>query len=281
MALAAALEFLHCPVCRSTLDMTGGQVRCAGGHSFDIARQGYLTLLDGSARRTIADDAAMIASRAEFLTAGHYGPIAAAIVRALGDTRAPCVLDMGTGTGYYLASVLDALPGSTGIGMDLSGYALRRAARAHPRAAAIGADLWREIPVRDGVVDLALSIFAPRNIAEIGRVLAPGGTLVIVFPHPEHLAEIRKSLHLIAVDPHKESRLARSLGPSMAPVSEQRVTYPMTLSAAELRALVGMGPSARHAAAGQLDAAVAALRVQQRVTVSVTVARYRRRPGQC
>src|SRR5688572_30940209 len=40
-----------------------------------------------------------------------------------------CILDLGAGTGWYLARVLDRLPGRIGLALDLSKHALRRAAR--------------------------------------------------------------------------------------------------------------------------------------------------------
>ena len=63
-----------------------------------------------------------------------------------------CVLDLGAGTGWYLARVLDRLPGRSGLALDLSRHALRRAARAHARIGAVAADAWGPLPVRDAAV---------------------------------------------------------------------------------------------------------------------------------
>ena len=56
-------------------------------------------------------------------------------------------MDVGAGTGHHLAAVLDALPDARGIAIDASPAALRRAARAHERAAAVGADAWKPLPL--------------------------------------------------------------------------------------------------------------------------------------
>ena len=73
------IELLRCPHCGAALDLEGPIARCAAGHSFDVARQGYLNLLPGNARTGTADTAAMVRARAAFLAAGHYAPIAAAV----------------------------------------------------------------------------------------------------------------------------------------------------------------------------------------------------------
>ncbi len=39
------LSLLRCPHCGGALERAGDAVRCADGHSFDLARQGYLSLL--------------------------------------------------------------------------------------------------------------------------------------------------------------------------------------------------------------------------------------------
>jgi 23S rRNA (guanine745-N1)-methyltransferase len=46
------------------------------------------------------------------------------------------------------------------------------------------------LPLADACADLMLDIFAPRNGAEFHRVLRPGGALLVVTPHPDHLAEL-------------------------------------------------------------------------------------------
>ncbi|HEY3501906.1 MAG TPA: 23S rRNA methyltransferase [Actinocatenispora sp.] len=271
--LADALPYLRCPHCSADLTLAGGTVRCPTGHSFDVARQGYVTLLTGAAGPGTGDSAEMVDARVRFLAAGHYSPVAAALTAAAvpGDGA---VLDLGAGTGYYLTAALDALPGRVGLALDLSRYALRRAARAHPRVAAVGADTWRPLPVRTGSVGLVLNVFAPRNAAEIRRVLGADGSLVVVTPTTGHLHELVDALGLVAVDADKDRRLADSLA-GFVPAGGRRVEFTMRLDHAEVGTVVGMGPSARHLGAEALAGRIAGLPERVEVTASVTVAAYR------
>jgi 23S rRNA (guanine745-N1)-methyltransferase len=215
----------------------------------------------------------MVAARAEFLAAGHYAPLTAALVAAAAGAAGP-VLDVGAGTGAHLAAVLDADPAAIGIALDASRYAARRAARAHPRAGAVVADAWSGLPVRTGAVGLVLDVFSPRNGPETARVLRPGGLLVVVTPGPDHLAGLVDVVGGLQVDASKDSRLAAALEPHLVPMDRIEHRWELALSRADAARAVAMGPSARHLP--DLDDRVAALPEPVRATASIVVSRYRR-----
>src|SRR5690606_6996691 len=121
-ALELFLDLLRCPICRTRhLHPDRGALRCPVGHTFDIARHGYVSLLSGT-RATSGDDAAMARARDRFLSTGTYAPIRKTVARLAADAapEQATVVDIGCGTGYYLAGVLDQLPGARGLGLDTS-----------------------------------------------------------------------------------------------------------------------------------------------------------------
>ncbi len=263
-----ALPYLRCPVCGEPLARAGEQaIRCRQGHSFDIARQGYVNLTAGRSPHP-GDSAEMIADRAAFLAEGHYDFIAQALAETVRADDG-LVLDAGTGTGDYLARVLNALPAATGLGIDVSKPALRRAARVHPRAGAALADLWQPLPLADDSVAVLLNVFAPRNGPEFHRVLRPDGRLLVVTPAPDHLRELVDTLGLIRVDPDKAGRVAESLGSSWRTESATTHRRTVHLTAARTRTLIGMTPSARHVPLDEIRA------TEITATAAITLTVYR------
>jgi 23S rRNA (guanine745-N1)-methyltransferase len=264
------IDALSCPVCRQSLRRSDGSLRCPDGHTFDIARQGYVNLLagvkPGSKHRGNADTAAMVADRADFLAAGHYAALTD-LLADLADRPADLVLDAGAGVGHYLGAVLERRPDTVGLALDMSLFALRRAARAHRRIGAAVWDVWQPWPVRDHSVDVLLNVFAPRNGPEFHRVLRRDGVLLVVTPAPDHLAEL--GAELLTVDPRKDERLASTLA-GFAPTETHRLVTPLTLSPADVRRVVGMGPAAFHDRPRS-----AADDEPKRVTASFVVSAYR------
>ncbi|MGW7433170.1 putative RNA methyltransferase [Streptomyces sp. NPDC054861] len=275
-ALELTLDLLRCPTCRTgRLHPDRGALRCPTGHTFDIARHGYVSLLTGT-RATSGDDTAMVQARDRFLSTGAYAPIRAVGAHLAADAMAEraTVVDVGCGTGYYLAGVLDQAPGARGLGLDTSVRALRSAARAHERAAAVAWDVFRPFPLADAVADVVLDVFAPRNPAEFHRVLRPSGQLIVVRPTGRHLAELRGWLPgMVRIDPAKEERLNRALDPFFEPAVTEQVEYPATVTRLDALDLVAMTPSARHVSQTDLSDEG----IPDRVTVSVLATLYRPR----
>ncbi len=276
-ALDAVLPALACPVCRAALHRDGPALGCAGGHRFDVSRQGYVNLTVGHRAAGTADTADMVQARARFLGGGHYDPVRDAVADLVA-AHAPgegVVVDLAGGTGHYLSGVLDRLPDAAGLCLDVSPPALRRAARAHPRAAAAGADAWRVLPLAGGAARAVLSVFGPRTGAEIDRILGPGGVLVTASAGAAHLQELREPLGLLGVDPDK-SRREQAAFVRFVTADLRRLRYPLVLTREQALAVAAMGPTARHASATELATRAALLPGTVDVSVDVRVCVYRR-----
>jgi 23S rRNA (guanine745-N1)-methyltransferase len=280
--IADIVSALRCPHCGEDLHIESTTLRCARDHSFDIAHQGYANLTLGGRNLHSGDSAAMIAARDAFIAAGHLAGLretiaeaAAGIVAATGPSL---LVDAGAGTGYYLAGVLDRLPDYKGVALDASKFALRRAARAHVRMGAIGCDIWNGLPLADGCAALVLDIFAPRNGSEFRRILATSGRLIVVTPTPDHLRELVAPLGLLTVDPQKPERLEAGLSSGFTLLESTVREWSLVLESEALAALVGMGPSARHLDADELQTRIAHLLGEEtrnlRVTASVALSVY-------
>lgn len=280
-ALTRALPLLRCPHCRLGMSPTDAGAVCPTGHSFDRARQGYLTLLGGRGRRFPGDTVDQVLARERVQGAGLFDPVARAVaetaVQALYpdpdpvtdrdpdsdpltdavaggsavDASGPVVVDAGAGGGFYLARTLDLLTRDRtrpplGIGTELSVPAVRRLARVHPDAAALVADTWAGLPVADGVVDLVQVVFAPRNPGEFARLLRPGGTLVVVVPGAGHLEPLRTAAGMLTVAADKSRELAGGPGTGFDTGRVRHVDVTVTVPAETARDLALMGPSGVH-----------------------------------
>jgi 23S rRNA (guanine745-N1)-methyltransferase len=274
--LSDVIAFLRCPACGSEMTAAAAALRCSRGHSYDVARQGYVSFLSGRARAGATDTAGMVRARASFLAAGHYAPLASRLAElAAGVAGGGLVVDGGAGTGYFLAAVLDRLPTAVGLAVDISKPALRRAARVSARAAALAWDVWRPIPLRSRCAALVLDVLAPRNAPEFRRILADDGALVIASPTPLHLGELVGPLGMLSVDAEKDERMERSLSPLFQCSWRETVATEMLLSRAEVESAVLMGPSAHHVAPEELRRRAAALPEPVRVTASFQISLYR------
>ncbi|WP_410664294.1 putative RNA methyltransferase [Amycolatopsis sp. lyj-84] len=265
---------LRCSLCGDPVGAIEHTVRCERGHSFDVAKQGYVNLLHARIPAGTADTAPMVAARVDLLASGVYLPLADALAKVASEhLQDGLIIDAGAGTGYYLAHVLEAVPAAHGLALDVSAVALRRAARAHARAGAAVWNLWEPWPVADSSASLILNVFAPRNASQFHRVLTADGLLVVATPNPGHLRELGDLV--ISVDGGKDARLEETLGERFGRVDRRDVTERVTLSPAQIRQVVEMGPSAHHLHRDGRRERLDAIAESVDVTTSFSVTLYR------
>ena len=189
---------LLCPVreCHLALDRDGQRMVCLRGHSFDIARSGYINLLQPQDRRSKSpgDTVAAIAARRRLHDRGISQPLLRAIAEMLDASTADVALDAGCGEGFYLGSLAKE-SGCRACGVDISIAAIDLAARRYPECQWIVANADRFLPCQDHSFSIVLSITARRNAAEFRRVLRDDGSLLIALPAPNDLIELRGAGH--------------------------------------------------------------------------------------
>jgi 23S rRNA (guanine745-N1)-methyltransferase len=184
--------------CHLPLSRGGAAWTCDRGHTFDIARSGYVNLLQPQDRRSASpgDPPEVIDARARVLAAGlGRDGVEALVSAAVAHLRGahPVVVDLGCGSGDAVAALHARYP-ITGIGIDLSGYAVDRAARRFTTHTWVVANADRRLPLLDASVDAVVSLNARRNPPECRRVLKDGGWLVVATPGATDLIELREAV---------------------------------------------------------------------------------------
>ena len=187
---------LICPLCENELTKTDKTYLCSRGHSFDIARQGYVNLLTVQQKHSLApgDTREQVLSRRSFLEEGHYAPICQALIEAATalEVTGP-ILDIGCGEGYYSSRLAEAL-GAELTGLDISKEAVRCAAAKYKNALWITATA-AHIPVKSKSVGLLTSLFALTLPEEFHRVLKKGGYYFQVLAAQDHLLGLKSIIY--------------------------------------------------------------------------------------
>ena len=232
------MEFFLCPICKQHFSRRDHSLVCPEGHSFDIARRGYVNLLRpgkvGAVRH--GDDRLMVDARRAFLDAGFYAPLRDAvtdIVCAMAPSgSAITVLDAGCGEGYYTAAVKRALESMgtavSAYGIDVSRDALNACA-VRDRAIRLAVASIFDLPAENESVDVLLNLFAPYDAAEFARVLKMGGTLVRAFPRERHLWDLKAAIY---DEPYENEILSTELD-GFAKVTETALDFPLHLETSE------------------------------------------------
>lgn len=231
---------LICPVCGKLLQVMDRSYRCDGGHSFDIAKEGYVNLLRASKNGDlIGDDKISARSRREFLNKGYYAPLQQELCRIFAEKQGS-VLDICCGEGYYTA----ALGEHTALqvyGFDIAREMVRLAAK-RGRGTYFVANM-ASIPVAEESMDYCIHLFAPFNEAAFARVLKPGGRLYTVVPGRYHLWGLKQALYDTPYENDEKLPQAQQL----QLLGSHKVTANITLASQEdIQAVFRMTPYFFH-----------------------------------
>jgi 23S rRNA (guanine745-N1)-methyltransferase len=217
----------HLVLARETGEEAARRLLCPRGHSFDVARSGYINLLQPQERRskTPGDTRAAAEARRRL----HDRRVTEPLLRAIGEMTAASpsdtVLDAGCGDGFYLGN-LARLVRFDGHGVDISTPAVDAAARRYPECEWIVANADRFLPYSDRSFSIVLSITARMNSSEFGRVLRPGGRLVVGLPAPDDLVELR------GAGRDRVARTVQTFAPDFTLIDQRRVSTTADLDTA-------------------------------------------------
>ena len=207
-----------------------------------MARDGYVNLLPVQHKRSRdpGDAADAVKARRAFLEAGHYRPLRDAIPRLAAEPPVRNVVDIGCGEGYYTSALTAAAPDV--VGVDIARPAIQFAARRYPGLTWLVAS-GSLLPLADGSVDAVTTLFSQLHVAEMHRVLKPGGRLLVVTPAADHLWALRQGL-FEEVHPHEPDKFLPGLAPLFHLRERGEVRVALQLAHRDLRHLVAMTPYA-------------------------------------
>lgn len=269
---------LACTVrdCGLLLERRGSAFVCARGHSYDVARSGYVSLLQPQDRKSLqaGDSADAVAARARLLAAG----VGASLVNRIVDRAASLlgvhgvVVDLGAGSGEVLARLTERVA-CTAIGVDLSTAAADYASRRFPNVTWVVANADRRLPFLDRSVDLAVSLHGRRNPSECERVLTRTGALVVAVPASDDLIELRAAIQGEGIERDRSAALVQEHARQFELVEQFELRERRRIGKPELGDLLrGTYRGARRSAAARLDALDAI-----EVTLASTVLLFHRR----
>lgn len=252
MARQIPAQNLICPLDQKPLQQEGNSLRCESGHSFDIARQGYVNSLPVQKKRSKdpGDSKEMIIARQNFLNAGLYQPVSehlSQLVKNLLPTQQSCIIDAGCGEGYYLdrlgQMLNEQMPEADHnlIGLDISKWAVQAAAKRNKNISwLVGTNA--QIPVQPESTDMIICMFGFYDLERMAEKLKPGGLVILAEAGSEHLIELRELIYSeVRRTPLPDLRDA--LAEQFSLVKEERLTFnPDTLDAQQVQDLMVMTP---------------------------------------
>ena len=214
-ALLAIQEVLCCPHCAGSVKVTGSTVQCEAGHSFDIARQGYVNFLTNQTFIKNADTAEMVEARQAMHKRPFFQDLALSVSEICEDVfqniPTQTIVEPGGGTGFYANAIMTRFDTASALSFDISTHSAKVCARQSERVASVVADVWQRWPIGDNCADVVLSIFSPRNFVETVRVMNAGSVLIVVTPEDHHLVELRTKFNALGIERDKSEKIAKSL----------------------------------------------------------------------
>ncbi|MEK3889225.1 putative RNA methyltransferase [Bacillus sp. FSL K6-3431] len=236
-------HFFSCPICTSPMVFENNTTLvCTEGHSYDLAKKGYIHLLSQSIDTKY--DKSLFQSRQRIAESGFFTPLVEAIAILIENERLnelTAILDAGCGEGSHLAQIQEYVAGNTiGFGADISKEGIQLAASNLSNAIWIVADLAKT-PLASQKFPFILNILSPSNYSEFDRLLTDDGLLIKVVPNSAYLQELRELFYENREAFDNEKTMSR-FQEKFDLIKTQAVKYHVRLEQPLLNDLVKMTP---------------------------------------
>lgn len=235
---------LICPLCQEPLTNDEKTVKCINNHTFDKAKQGYLNLLPVHHKNSRApgDNLEMVIARRNFLSTGHYAPLAERFANLAKQQHPANWLDVGCGEGYYTQKIAESLLLNTqAYALDISRDAVKQACKLNKQIHWLVASM-AHIPIANQCCDFIASIFSPFNWQDAMRTLSPHGGILRLGPTQHHLIELREKLY-DEVRPYQDDKHLLQVPNQLKLDFTDHLNFQLTLTKAEDRKnLLAMTP---------------------------------------
>lgn len=269
--LEVVLSALRCPTCDSAFQQTDTGVVCPKRHSFDLSKQGTLHLAGEVAKSRYTKE--LFSARQTLLKETQFfEPLIVDIVKQIeGEVSREelRIVDMGCGEGTHLSGIVNRLPKSHGVGIDLAKEGVQLATNHWAAVLWLVGDLAKS-PFEDQSVDVVLNILSPANHAEFRRILVDGGYVIKVIPNASYLQELRRFFYAgTNKETFENEEGVGRFASELEMVSTSKVRYSKQLNEKQWRDLIAMTPLTWNAPSEQVDAFIE--RGESQVTIDLTV----------
>lgn len=240
-------QLFRCPHCEQAFHIQEEKTLvCKNGHSFDLAKQGYVNLLTHPVQSMY--DQKLFEARKQVLDAMLYAHVYDVILQQL--TNLPeviTVLDTGCGEGTHLYKLKEQCEHEMiATGIDLSKEGIVAAAKNYTDILWVVGDLAKS-PYASKKFDVILNILSPANYEEFKRLLQPNGRVIKVVPQSGYLKELRKQFYATSEkEDYSNSQTVERFKESFPHVDIFRVTTTKKISTELVPLLAHMTPMGWH-----------------------------------
>lgn len=188
---------ISCPICKTSMCINELKLTCKKNHSFDIAKQGYVNLLN-RAMKTNYDKNLFISRHKLIANSTFFTPLHEKLMEVVLEglqTSKISLLDAGSGEGSHLHKIYELLnienEKISAVGIDIAKDGILQAAKYYENQIWFVADL-ANIPFKEQTFNVILNILSPANYDEFTRVLKQDGVAIKVVPQKDYLKQIRE-----------------------------------------------------------------------------------------